>query len=252
MSTVQHVSLWSKSPALPMLETRPESKHSLIFIAGLSDTLATVPYLASLAEAIAPLDFSLIQPQLSSSLGGYGLSSLEADAQEICILIDHLQTRSIHPKPKDGKMVIMGHSTGCQDVAHLLSQHREGIQVDGAILQAPVSDREYFEAENEAGDDDYKLLEEATALVKAGKGSTLLERHIDAPRVAPPTFKEYEVNGDAFQDPAMTAYRFWSLNAKGGDDDFFSSDLTEERISEIWRNTIDRGHRVLAMLGKLE
>lgn len=249
MASPQHVSLWTQSPALPMLESRPGSTHTLVFMAGLSDSLATVPYLALLADAIAPLDFNLVQPQLSSSLGGFGLSSLEADAQEICLVIEHLGSRTENARPREGKVVIMGHSTGCQDVVHLLSQPREGIEIDGAVLQAPVSDREFFEMDNPEGSEGLARLKHATALVEQGRGSTLLDRQIDSPRV-PATGKR--VNGPAFQDPAMTAYRFWSLNAVGGDDDFFSSDLSDERMTQIWRETLLRGRRVLALLCEKE
>lgn len=232
-----------------MLETRPGSRHTIIFVGGLSDTLATVPYLPLLAEAIAPLDYSLVQPQLSSSLGGFGVSSLEADAREICLVVKHLQNRPANPKPKEGKMIIMGHSTGCQDIARLLSMERPDVRIDGAILQAPVSDREYFEDTNAEGSEERRMLHEATALKEQGKGAMLLQRNISP---FPKSAEEYEVNGSAFQEPAMTAYRYWSLNAVGGDDDFFSSDLAEDRVAQIWREAIQRGHRVLALLGAEE
>jgi pimeloyl-ACP methyl ester carboxylesterase len=235
-----------------MLETKPGSRNTLIFLAGLSDTLAVVPYLPRLAEAVAPLDFSLVQPQLSSSLGGYGLSSLEADAQEVCLLIDYLHDRHIDPKPKDGKVVIMGHSTGTQDVVQILSQKRRGTVVDGGVLQAAISDREYFERENEKGSPGQVMLEHASSLVEKGQGTTLLERHMDVPPPRLPSSEENKVNGAAFQVPAMTAYRFWSLNAKGGDDDYFSSDLPDSRMAEIWEQSIRNGNRILAVLGEEE
>ncbi|UZJ51099.1 hypothetical protein CBS101457_000419 [Exobasidium rhododendri] len=248
MSTAQYVSLWSESPALPMLQTNPKGKNTLIFLAGLSDTLATVPYLPLLAKTVAPLDFDLVQPQLSSSLGGYGLSSLEADAQEVCLLIEHLQSCQADPKPKDGKIVLMGHSTGTNDIIRLLSQDRHGIIIDGVILQAPVSDREYFEGTYKEGSKELALLKQAITLVEEGKGSTLLERHTDAPNAS--TAADYRVNSAAFQNPAMTAYRYWSLNAVGGDDDYFSSDLPEGTVAEMWTGAIKRGHHILALLGE--
>lgn len=251
MSSAQYLSIWSQSPPLPLIETRPSSRNTLIFIGGLTDTLGTVPYLPTLAEAIAPFDYSIVQPQLSSSLGGYGLSSLEADAQEICLVIQYLQNRAVNPKPRDGRIVLMGHSTGCQDVVHVLSHDRTGIRIDGAILQAPVSDREAFEGDNPEGSPAHLLLKEAITLVEQGKGSTLLPRDASAsPRA--PCSSRWKVNGDAFQNPAMTAYRFWSLYANGGDDDYFSSDLSTEKMTEIWRDTLHRGNRVLAILGEKE
>ncbi|MCO5554328.1 hypothetical protein L7F22_007857 [Adiantum nelumboides] len=146
---VRHaLSLWHQSPTLPLLETSPSSANVLIFIPGLTDTLGTVPYLDELAANIAELDFSLVQPQLSSSLGGFGLSSLEADAQELELVIKFLQeqrkSRDRQGAPAGlGKVVLMGHSTGCQDIAHFfaLADRRRSQTVHGAVLQAPVSDR---------------------------------------------------------------------------------------------------------------
>lgn len=250
MEKPQFVSLWSKSPSLPMLESQPECQNVLIFIGGLTDTLATVPYLSSLAEAIAPLDFNLVQPQLSSSLGGFGLSSLEADAQEICLVIQHLQTRAKNPIGKASKVILMGHSTGCQDVVQLLSYPRLDVHIDAAILQAPSSDREDFEAKNAEGSHGQLLLREAIDLMEKGRGSTLLSREEEKPPRAPSD--PYAVNASAFQNPAMTAYRYWSLSARGGDDDFFSSDLEEDTMRRIWNTTIERGRRVLVLMGAKE
>lgn len=266
---VRHaLSLWHQSPTLPLLETSPSSANVLIFIPGLTDTLGTVPYLDELAANIAELDFSLVQPQLSSSLGGFGLSSLEADAQELELVIKFLQeqrkSRDRQGAPAGlGKVVLMGHSTGCQDIAHFfaLADRRRSQTVHGAVLQAPVSDREDFEwgAQTDAGRK--SRLEEATRLVEQGKGATLLPRDVLPPQ---PLSKEKEaggrtpeVNGQAFEEPAMTAYRYWSLNAKGGHDDYFSSDLPDDRVRAIWANIVGSPsegprRRVLALLGEKE
>lgn len=270
------LALWHKDPSLPLLETSPQSKNVLVFIPGLTDTFGTVPYLDELASAIAEFDFSLVQPQLSSSLGGYGLSSLEADAQELELVIKFLQEqRKATGGIELGKVVLMGHSTGCQDIAHFFTVAQDGKDrpaqalVQGAVLQAPVSDRESFELDEDA--EAKSQLEEATRLVKEGKGATLLPRKTLPPQpfgsaVTPLSSSSSEeevsdpspeVNGDAFQDGAMTAYRYWSLFGKGGHDDYFSSDLPEDRIHEIWTSVVGSGRtspkrKVLALLGEKE
>lgn len=118
----------------------------------------------------------------SSAYTGFGTSSLDVDVDEISLLVQHL-------RPSHKKIVIMGHSTGSQDVIHYLL-NKTG--VDGGILQAPVSDREHFTVEDKAGW--LKGLPKATELVKAGRGSQLLD--------------------DEFNKSAglrFTAYRLWSL-----------------------------------------
>lgn len=93
-------------------------------------------------------------------------------------------------------IVIMGHSTGSQDVAHYLST-RSTPQVIGGILQAPISDRhEIEESESKIHCDIREALPEATGLIKEGKGETVLD------------FKMWGTVD-------ITAYRLYSLSAVG-------------------------------------
>jgi hypothetical protein len=91
-------------------------------------------------------------------------------------------------------IVLMGHSTGSQDVAHYLSTLSSPAVV-GGIMQAPVSDREYFtmipSKENEAWS---AMLPTAERLVKEGKGEEVLDAEFCK-----------KVGG------RMTAYRLFSL-----------------------------------------
>lgn len=250
-STIQYsLSLWGQSPPLPLLETSPTLPHSLIFVAGLTDTFGTVPYIERLAVAVAPLGFNVVLPQLSSSLGGFGLSSLGSDAQEIALVMRHLRTRSQNPKHPNAKVVVMGHSTGCQDMVHLLQMDRPGVGVDGVILQAPVSDRDDWNVHNKPDSPAFAELKEATKLVEQGEPGKLMPRNI-AP-IRKYSSQSPQANANAVQKPAMTAYRFWSLYAPGGDDDFFSLDLDEKTVTKIWSNVLGEHRFVTALLGAEE
>lgn len=124
---------------------------------------------------------------------------------------------------RPGKIVIMGHSTGSQDVMHYISAaFAQGKDkrafVDGAVMQAPVSDREHMR----------------NTCVKEGTPNAL----DDAIRIA----KEDTVdkNGDDVLMPLnvtgsfglgnapLTKRRFLSFADFKGQDDKFSSDLDEE------------------------
>lgn len=254
------LSLWSTSPPLPLIETAPRLPHTLLFVAGLTDTFGTVPYVDQLAIAVAPLGFNVVQPQLSSSLGGFGVSSLEADAHELALVMRHLRTRSVNQKHPVSKVVVMGHSTGCQDMAQLLAFERPGVGVDGVILQAPVSDRDDWEYKNPPGSDARKDLERATVLFEKGHGDQLMERRVELPMRAPvhapvetsaPTVS-YRANAEAVQQPAMSAYRFWSLYAVGGDDDFFSAGLDDSYVARVWNSMLGSDRYVTALLGAEE
>ncbi|TKY86513.1 hypothetical protein EX895_004662 [Sporisorium graminicola] len=236
-----------KPVELSYFDSDPQLAHSLIFLPGLTDTIGGLPYLPRLAERLRKHGFSLVQPQLTCHLGGYGQCTLEGDAQEIANCVAHL--RSL-PSKRKGKVVLMGHSTGCQEViAYLLSSTRATsalTRIDGGILQAPVSDREFYEkTRNEASEQERnemdRELQHATQLVQAGQGATLMPRK-DTATSTLPTDPEDPPNGSASSAAtesgnttavlslAMTAYRTWSLKAKGGHDDFFSSDLDDALI----------------------
>nr|CDI53039.1 conserved hypothetical protein [Melanopsichium pennsylvanicum 4] len=232
---------------LPYFDTDPDLPNTLVFIPGLTNTIGCLPYLPRIAESIRKHGYSLVQPQMSCNLGGYGQSTLEGDAQEIAKCISHL--RSL-PSKLDGRIVLMGHSTGCQDViTYLLSHDRatnKQTRLDGAILQAPASDREYYEMERNKASPQQRAkmdreLQHAIKLVEEGQGATLMPRS-DPETIHMPTktwdadqgFQSGDTeqgNASAVFSPAMTAYRTWALKAKQGHDDLFSSDLTDDEIT---------------------
>ncbi|SJX62328.1 uncharacterized protein SRS1_13174 [Sporisorium reilianum f. sp. reilianum] len=237
-----------KPVELAYFDSDPHLSHSLVFLPGLTDTIGGLPYLPQLAECARKHGFSLVQPQLTCHLGGYGQCTLEGDAQEIANCVAHLRGL---PAKRQGKVVLMGHSTGCQEViAYLLSSTRAAgalTRIDGSILQAPVSDREFYEktrseASQPERDEMDRELQHATQLVEAGQGATLMPRRETATSTLP-TDPDDPPNGSASSADAslgnstavlslaMTAYRTWSLKAKGGHDDFFSSDLDDAVIT---------------------
>jgi len=219
--------------SLPYFETNPHHPNKLIFVPGLTDTIGVVPYLPQLAADLDSISYSLVQPVKSSDLGGFGTSSLEGDAQELAQLIEHIKTRSSDPCV--GKLVIMGHSTGCQDVLTFLSQDRllsketgdECIHVDGGICQAPVSDRDYFEAY--VTPHSAQQLQECRDKLFKHQPSALLDRS-NAKHKPESLHGRGTGNSEAVLNPAFTAYRFASLNDSNGDDDFFSNNFSDDQI----------------------
>jgi alpha-beta hydrolase superfamily lysophospholipase len=167
----------------------------------------TVPYPTTLAKAL-PESWSLAQILLSSSYGCWGTSSVSADAENIAKCVQYF--RGI----KNGKIVLMGHSTGCQDVMEYLvgPGFEERPPVDGGILQAPVSDREAMLISMPQDVYDNSVAA-AYALVAEDKPEGLL-----------PT----SVTHGLFGAP-VTARRWLSLTSpyKDGEEDYFSSDLSE-------------------------
>ncbi|MCJ1473752.1 hypothetical protein MMC13_002403 [Lambiella insularis] len=216
------------SPRLVAFEYDPSSQepaspaqlHTLLFIPGLSDGLCTVSYVTAIVKAL-PSNWRLVQPLLSSSYTGWGTYSLDTDVQELVQCISFIL--SVRPK---GKIVLMGHSTGCQDIMHyLLSPLQTGEaarpRLAGAILQAGVSDRQFLEVlySKDVYESSVKL---AQSYVDEGRSEDVL-----------PTSS----TGAFFQAP-VSARRWLSLAspppAHDGQDDYFSSDFTDERLKQTF------------------
>jgi len=198
----------SSPPPLPSMskeEEQPLCDKKCILLGGLSDGLLPVPYTSMLEEVCHKHNWSLVQPVLSSSYLGFGNGSLDRDVEELEELIQYLcQYRN------GSEFAIVGHSTGCQDALCFLetakSESLEKLQL--VALQAPVSDREGSELEEGFFD----KLKDAQELVDQDKGNEMLPRsHHWAP---------------------ITAQRFVDLHAKGGKDDYFSSDYTDAELGK--------------------
>lgn len=236
--------------------TYPENKkpkpHSLIVIGGLSDGFLTVPFLETLAEALENTEWSLFQPLLSSSYTGFGLSRLGRDVEEIGQCVEYVRNYK-QAQLGDGttsKVVIMGHSTGSQDTLHYLYmpnplpvdpvfdnglQHLVRPAVDGAILQAPVSDREAIQDIVQRGTDNVTSTELEgifSQLVSMAKQLTYSEG-LDVILPLNLTSKL------GLSDAPISARRFLSLTSPDSpehpqEDDLFSSDLTDQRLEETF------------------
>lgn len=177
--------------------------QQVIFIGGLTDGFLATEYLEPLAIALDNEKWSLVQLLMSSSYTGYGTSSLQQDAMEIDQLISYL----INKENSDG-VVLLGHSTGCQDIVHYMCTNAACSRaVRAAIFQAPVSDREYKATLPETA----AMIDLAASMIKDGRGSELMPK-------------------DADPSAPITAYRYNSLCAYMGDDDMFSSDLSDDQL----------------------
>jgi pimeloyl-ACP methyl ester carboxylesterase len=117
--------------------------------------------------------------------------------------------------------VLMGHSTGCQDCLHYFASpdtQGDRAKVDGVVLQASVSDREAIAMDMPTSD-----LENANTTAKEwckeGKGENILPLTLTASN---------------FGNNPVTARRWVSLACKGGEDDYFSSDLSDEQLQQTF------------------
>ncbi|KAH3902323.1 related to UPF0613 protein PB24D3.06c [Saccharomycodes ludwigii] len=194
-------------------DLNPNPTKILVFIGGLTDGLLTVPYVPKLAQRLKDeLTWTTFQIQFTSSFNNWGISNLTNDINDIEKLIKYLRE-----KYSPSKIVIMGHSTGSQDVIHYLLNKQTKTPVDAGIMQASVSDRSSFNIN--ATEKGRELNEIAIKLCEEGRQDELLS---------------YEHMKMSWNTP-ITAFRWNSLMNKGGQDDYFSDDLTMEELkfSEI-------------------
>lgn len=157
-----------------------------------------------------------IQFHWSSAYGGYGTGSLDRDREEMQALVKYLKTTGgnyllfllhnhLHFLTWSlglSKVIIMGHSTGSQNVMHYLSSSMNNdpaYHVDGGIMQAPVSDREVCAKDKPYCD----YLSIAEKMVKEGRGQEIM----------PDEFCKKAGFGGV--EMKMTAYRLWSLMGVG-------------------------------------
>ncbi|KAG0151503.1 hypothetical protein CROQUDRAFT_650911 [Cronartium quercuum f. sp. fusiforme G11] len=194
-----------------------ESPHTIIFIGGLGDGLSAVPYLTPLSDALQEIEWSVTQVLLTSSYAGFGCTNIETDAREIGELLTYLR------KLGKTKFVLLGHSTGCQDIVKLVNDAKGApglLQgVVGTILQAPVSDREYI-VETLGQEAHQRSLTIASELVSQGQPNHPI----------PSEFSEMFSGGRC----SISASRWLSLASKLEDnpsgEDFFSSDLSVDQL----------------------
>ena len=207
--------------------------NTVVFIGGLSDGLLTNPYIPSLAKAL-PDSYSLVEILLSSSYEGWGTSSLDVDVQEIAQCVEYFQ--NLRP---EGKIVLLGHSTGCQDVMHYLVSDGKRPKIDGGIMQGGISDREAMTAWMPSQEYD-RSIKVAKEYIDDGRGDDCLPG---------------KITGGIF--PGMvSANRWMSLASPGpehaGQDDYFSSDFEDDRLQMTFGKAGSTGTPLSILFGEAD
>jgi hypothetical protein len=210
--------------------------NTLLFITGLSDTFASVPYVASIANNLAKQaanTWCVMEIQLTSFGVGFGTGDLNRDVEEISKGVGWLRSRS---KTAASKVVLLGHSTGSQDVLHYLYYgSAERPAVDGAILQAPVSDREglgmVLATAGENEEDQVRLEEVYEECVRKARA---LQND-----PAGPSLPRSLTGKLGFMHAYLSPSRFLSLASPDSPDspsldDLFSSDLSDQRLDDTF------------------
>jgi pimeloyl-ACP methyl ester carboxylesterase len=231
----------------PTLQQPP--KNTLLFIGGMFSSFLSPSYTLTLPALLSP-HWRVCEVQLSSAGRGFGTSSLAKDVQELEAAVRfvrqtlHGTTTAGEDEDKDeGKVVLMGHSTGCQDALSYLSLPTKSSplplsarpKIDGVILQAPVSDREaahphLVPATHEEQPTEQKVRDWDALLKAAGETAEGKRRE---------TLLDMGKTSQFFGPVAMSVERFLSLASPGSpgsprEDDLFSSDASEAWLERTW------------------
>ena len=222
----RYLKVFEYLPSYGLPSISDERPNVLLWIGGLFDTFAGVPYVARIAENLArdsKSTWSVMEIQLGL---GFTTGDLNRDVEEIAKCIGWVRSRSA---TKESRVVIMGHSTGSQDVLHYLyhSKDTERPIIDGAILQAPVSDRESLSmliSHAEDADELRDVYDECVKQAKSLRGQR-----------GSPSLPRYLTGRLGYGRTFISASRFLSLASPDSPDepsldDLFSSDLSDEHL----------------------
>ena len=142
--------------------------------------------------------------------------------------------RKLRPQ---GRIVLLGHSTGSQQVIHYLLSDLDVPPIDGGIMQAGASDREAILMFVSQPDYD-STCRLAQSYVDDGRGEDILP---------------FKVTEQVFLHSPVSAKRWLSLASPGplhnGEDDYFSSDLDDERLQKTFGQVGKKGARLMFLFG---
>lgn len=212
--------------------------------------------MADVAHALEPTKWSLFFLSLSSSYGQWGLGHLDRDTDEIALCANYILDYK-NAKYDASKLVLMGHSTGSQAVLHYLHQpnphnslptfdpsleHVSRPVLDGAIMQAPVSDREAIMLvlkEGIGGKTPSEMQDVYLQLKTLAKEAENGDRAID-------NLLPLALTSQIYPGAPISSRRWLSLVSLDSpktptEDDLFSSDLSYQQLSKTFGMIKSRG-----------
>ncbi|SPQ22512.1 80a9b6ba-82a8-4414-ab4e-adc9996cb143 [Thermothielavioides terrestris] len=125
LQAYEHLPDYDAQASPPSTQPPP---NVLVFIGGLGDGPHTIPYVRHLATYLSSSSnnnnntpatasgspaprYRVFEARLTSAFSAFGYGSLAQDARELAALVRHLRGPLVGAR----RVVLMGHSTGCQD-----------------------------------------------------------------------------------------------------------------------------------------
>ncbi|KAM0681668.1 hypothetical protein GINT2_000182 [Glugoides intestinalis] len=175
-------------------KSKIESEKAIILIPGLGDNILSLPYVTLLYKYCKTKKVKLVIPQLRS-MPNFTITPIEHDLEDLAAIIKTIK----------GEIILLGHSTGCNDILLFIRQNKlENIK--GIVLQGPVSD---IEAESQ---------------LKIEYGLNQIKKSADSKYIE-------------FNDEIWLKERFISLYTVNEKEDLFSSYLDDKSFSQ-WKGKV--------------
>ena len=192
-----------------------KSNKLILLIGGLGDLLFSVKYFEYLWEKLN--DYKLCIPIMRSSGNSFGNTIIWDDVEDIKEIIKHI---SYNNEIKD--IYLIGHSTGCQDILCLFKKKiQKEFPIRKCILQGPVSDRDYVKDDQKLKNEIKRIENISNILFKDWNNSQLKN--------------SIEVSQYLYDNKyPLLIRRFISLYSKLGDEDWFSYDIEQNILNQLY------------------
>ena len=193
-----------------------KSTKLIMLIGGLGDLLFNIKYFQYLWNKFNE-NYMICIPNMRSSGNSFGSFTIWNDVEDINEILSY-----IYNKNKLDEIYLLGHSTGCQDILCLFKKGiNKQFPIKKCILQGPVSDRDYLNK-------DEKLLNEIKRIEK--EYNVLYENWNNSELKNSMDVSKYLYDNKY----PLLVRRFVSLYSKLGDEDWFSYDISQEKLKSMY------------------
>ena len=192
-----------------------KSEKLIMLIGGLGDLLFSINYFKYLWNKYE--DYMICIPNMRSSGNSFGNTVIWDDVEDIKEILKHITDNN-----KITEIYLIGHSTGCQDI---LCFFKKGINkefpIKKCVLQGPVSDRDYLNKDEKLSNEIKRIEKEYNIIYEDWNNSELKN--------------SMEISKYLYDNKyPLLIRRFVSLYSRLGNEDWFSFDLTQDELVNLY------------------
>ena len=193
-----------------------KSTKLIMLIGGLGDLLFNIKYFQYLWNKFNE-NYMICIPNMRSSGNSFGSFTIWNDVEDINEILSYISNKN-----KLDEIYLLGHSTGCQDILCLFKKGiNKQFPIKKCILQGPVSDRDYLNKDEKLFNEIKRIEKEYNILYENWNNSELKN--------------SMDVSKYLYDNKyPLLVRRFVSLYSKLGDEDWFSYDISQEKLKSMY------------------